>query len=155
MPYEMDEIDDELDIVQGAIEESADEGDALGGFFSKLWKNTKKVVKSGMVKKIAGATAIIYPPVGIPLAAGLAVADKVVAVEEGTRGTKKQQKQVQKAMKHTAALARRGHRGAKRTMALVRTAREVQQAQRAQTGAHRGILITDSGKVIRGYWARA
>jgi hypothetical protein len=67
----------------------------------------KAVVKGGVTKTVAGHVAFLLPPVGIPLAASLAVADKAIQAIEGTRGTPKEQQAVRAAVAQTQAIAKK------------------------------------------------
>lgn len=146
----MHELESEVDAILGELD-----GDYIGGFFGKLIKSVKSVVKNPVVREVAGTAAIVYPPVGIPLAGGLAVADRVIDVEEGLRGGPKAQQQARAALAHTAHLAKQGHPDAKRTMLFIDGARQMRELERKSKGAQRGILITDAGHVVRGVWSRS
>lgn len=53
-------------------------------FLKKVSRGVKKVgkaiVKSPIIKAAAGVVAVVYPPVGVPLTAALAVADKAISM---------------------------------------------------------------------------
>lgn len=97
------------------------------GFFDDLGKvakaaasATKSVVKSPITKSVVGVTAVVYPPVGVPAAAAVAVADKTITELEKGNATAK------KAVVNTTIAAQKGDGGARRmlqTMALVKRAR--------------------------------
>lgn len=124
------------------------EDDELGFGLSDLnpVKHLKKVVKVAagagkLLKPIAGGLAIVYPPVGVPLAAGIMVADKA----NGAINSKdpKRKAAAVRVVAHTVKLAQSGHKGAANGLTLM-----VKRA--AQTRAARQFRVDPrSGRVLR------
>jgi|CXWL01.1.fsa_nt_gi hypothetical protein len=142
--------DNEIDLV-GALDE--DLTDNVGGFFGSLYKKVKKAVKSKLLKKLAIGSAIMFPVGGLGIAGGLALADRVLSVNEGHAG-KKARKQVRAALKRTKMLAQKGDHQAKRTLNTIVEAAKLQKAMRAAGPHVRGVLATQDGKLLRGTWQR-
>lgn len=117
----------------------------------------KTIVKSPIVKTAAGGLAIAFPAVGVPLAAGLVVADRAIKTAEGLRGTPKQQAAMKKTIANTVALAQRGNAGARKAVELMATARRVRETQAKQTQVNLkakttplgGLLVVGHGKNVR------
>lgn len=117
----------------------------------------KTIVKSPIVKTAAGGLAIAFPAVGVPLSAGLVVADRAIRTAEGLRGTAKQQAAMKKTIANTVALAARGNMSAKRAVELMATARRVRETQARQTQVSLkskstplgGLLVVGHGKNVR------
>jgi hypothetical protein len=51
-------------------------------FFSGIAKFAKSVIKSPVVKAVAGGAAIVFPPVGVPAVAAIATANTALALAE-------------------------------------------------------------------------
>lgn len=103
-------------------------------------KGGAAVIKSPITKVVAGGVAIAFPAVGVPLAAGLVVADKALRVAEGVRGTPSQQAAMRRTLKTTVALAAKGDPDAKRAVSFMAAATRIRataagQAARAASGA--------------------
>lgn len=58
------------------------DGMNVGNFLDDAWHATKSVIKSPITKAVAGGVAIVFPPVGVPAAAALVVADRVVRASD-------------------------------------------------------------------------
>lgn len=119
--------------------------------FRKVGRALKKVAQSKVVKGIAGAVAVVYPPAGVPLSAGLAAADKAIAAAErggkavraikrGIRSPTGRQRAdrdarvgraAADAIRHTARVARRGNAEAQRGLALLAVAKRRRAVLRA------------------------
>lgn len=86
-------------------------------FFSKAFKAVKSVAKSKVFQAAAGGLAVVFPPAGVPLAAGVAIANKVVdGVNSADAKIRAQAKAV---IDSTKSLAAQGDVGAKRAIALM------------------------------------
>lgn len=113
--YEGEEEDDSEGGLSGEV--SGFEVGAFGWLkkgFKKIGKAVKSVVRSKLLKYVAGAAAIIYPPVGIPAAAALAASNKVLdAAEKGNKNAKK-------LIKNTLTLAKKGDKEAQRGVKLLK-----------------------------------
>lgn len=113
-------------------------------FFSKAFKAVKSVTHNKLFQAAAGGLAVAFPVVGVPVAAGIAVANKVSnginAVDPKIRA------QAIAAAKNTAELAKKGDVPAKRAVALMRLVHTAKQAghpnqQAAQHKLSRLLLI--------------
>ncbi len=104
-------------------------------FFSKAFKAVKSVTHNKLFQAAAGGLAIAFPVVGIPVAAGVAVANKV---SNGlTSADARVKAQAVAVVKNTADLAKKGDVPAKRAMALlklVHTAKQGDVAARQKLG---------------------
>lgn len=113
------------------------------GFLKKAIKSVGKVatgiVKNPLVKTIAGGVAVVFPPVGVPLAAGIAVANTVVkGVNSAIPEERQQAKQV---VKQTLALAAKGDVGARNAATLFnKRAAAMREAKRFQMNGRTGRL---------------
>lgn len=87
-------------------------------FFKKAFKSIKSVTHSKLFTAGLGGLAVVFPVVGVPLVAGLAVANKVTdglaSADAKIRG------QAQAVVKATVDLAKKGDVPAKRAVALMR-----------------------------------
>jgi hypothetical protein len=104
------------------------------------------------VKGIAGAVAFVYPPVGVPLTAGLAAADRAIAAaEKGARAGRALKKGIRSATGSRRARRDLG-RGAAAARAIKTTALA---ARRGDAEARRGLELLAVAKrrraVLRGF----
>lgn len=92
------------------------------GFFKKIGRGLGKVgkgiVKNPLTKAVAGGVAIVFPPVGVPIAAGVAVTDRVLKDANQKRNPALAAK-AKTAIRNTMALSTRGHVGASNAMTLL------------------------------------
>lgn len=77
---------------------------SIGKAAKGAWKGAKGVIKSPITKAIVGATAVAFPAVGIPAAAGLAAAE--TAVRYGERA-EKEVKRAKKLMRSASPAKRK------------------------------------------------
>jgi len=108
-------------------------------FFSKALGAIKKVANNKVFQVAAGGLAVVFPPAGIPLAAGVAITKKVTDGLNSTDAAIRQQATA--VVKNTAALAKKGDVGAKRSIALMKLTHaatrgtpQAQQAAKAKLG---------------------
>lgn len=92
------------------------------GIFGSIAKIAKAVVKNPITKVAAGGLAIAFPPIGIPAAAGVAIAGKVVDAAQGKRGTPAQQATAKRVVANTIVAARNGDAGAARAVVAMKKA---------------------------------
>ena len=68
------------------MEPSRSESEGNVSFLNDIAKIGKAVLKSPVTKVVAGGVAVVFPPVGVPALAGIAVAEKVVdATDKGVK----------------------------------------------------------------------
>jgi len=102
----------------------------------------KAIVHSPITKVIAGATALVMPAVGVPLAAGLVVADRAIQVADGLRPTTPEKRaRVQAAVRHTIQAAKLktpqglpAHPEAQKFVELMHLAQNLRKAQDKRLG---------------------
>jgi hypothetical protein len=87
-------------------------------FFKNALKAIKKVANNKVFQVAAGGLAVVFPPAGIPLAAGVAITKKVT--DGISSADPKIRQQAVAVVKNTAALAKQGDVGAKRAVALMK-----------------------------------
>lgn len=88
-------------------------------FFKRLGNIVKKVATSKILTAVAGGLAVVFPVVGVPMTAGLAITGKVL---NATKSANPEIAAKAKAMiKNTVQLAKTGDVGAKRAVALMKT----------------------------------
>jgi len=174
MPYE---DPDEVEIL-GALTAVVGEVDILGteemigdigDFFSSVGKAAGAIIKSPITKTIAGAAAIVFPPVGVPASAALVVADRAVRTAEGMRGTPKQQATVRKAVTQSvraasfmSKLVARGKpvpqelKDAARAVEFMALAKKVRrgQAKIANQRPEALVAVDKRGKIKRGHFVQ-
>jgi|GEM_PF-2958510 len=162
MPVESEEEEEEYeDVEEDESEEDEDEMDdsflddaSVEGFFDDVWKGTKAVIKSKVTKVAVGGLAIAFPAVGVPAAAALVAADRVV--RESEKGNPK----AKKLIVNTANLANKGDRHAQAAMKILTIAKESRKMADPQSiaknaaiaharGAHGGWTRTAQGQVKR------
>ncbi len=112
-------------------------------------KLAKTVVKSPVVKTLVTGAAIVFPPVGLPAAAGLAAATAVAkGLESNIPVVRAAAQQV---AKNTAALAKSGNQGASMALAQMVTAKGASIGSKLSTpakGAKRLIFdVHPTGKI--------
>lgn len=78
----------------------------------------KAIVRSPLTKAVTTGLAVVYPPVGVPLAAAVAVADKAISMAESA--DKAVRTTAKALMLNTKKEAAKGDVGAKRAFALMR-----------------------------------
>lgn len=115
--------------------------DELQGFLDFVAKAASSVIKSPITKIVAGAAAFVIPPIGVPAAAALIVADRAVRVAEGFHGNAKKKKIVTAAIAHTVKLAKAGDPDAKRAAEFMKAAQRVRAATAKRTKSTRGTLV--------------
>lgn len=87
-------------------------------FFKKAFKSIKSVTHNKMFQAGLGGLAVVFPVVGVPLVAGVALANKVTdGVASADAKIREQAKMV---IQQTQALAKTGDVGAKRAVALMK-----------------------------------
>lgn len=101
-------------------------------FLDDAWKGVKKVVRSPVTKVVAGGVAVVFPAVGVPAVAGLAIASKTIDNVDPERHAKTKAA----AVKHATAakvLAVRATQAKARGLTAEATAlaAKAQQAQRS------------------------
>jgi len=114
----------------------------IDGFFDDVFSAVKSVgkaiVKSPITKVIAGAAAIVMPAIGLPLAAGLTIADRAIATADGLRTAKSPAAaaRVKKAVAHTIMIAKQktpqgkpAHPEAAKMVELFHVAQKLRKAQ--------------------------
>lgn len=139
-----------------------DDDEILGGFFDSIAKVAggaikgvvkvgKSIVKSPITKVVAGAAAIVIPPVGIPASAALVVADRAVRTMEGFRGDPKKAAVVRQAVTATAQLAKKGDPDARRAVEFIKLAERLRHTQQKRAAAPRarGTLVYRNPKTKR------
>jgi len=151
--------------------------DSIAKPFKAVGKIAKKVIRSPVLKATAMGAAFVFPPIGVPAAAAVVAADKVVgALDKGGRKAAA----ARKLLKPTLSAAKSGDKDAARgaralTLAArlrkqgipVRTAvarARVKQAvarrpvarsaARPAAGAMRGVLVLPGGRVVTGTFQR-
>lgn len=112
-------------------------------FFNSAFKSMKGVMHSNIMKGVVGAIAVVYPPVGVPLAAGLAVANKLTDQAESTVAAVKAE--AQSVIDQTKKLAATGDIGAKRGLALIE---HVAAAKFAADPAVKALARAKLGKLV-------
>jgi hypothetical protein len=124
----------------------------------KAWRDTaKKVVHSGVTKSVVGGVAIAFPPVGVPAAAGLVIADKALQVAEGIQGTPAQQEAMKRTITNTVAAAAKGDQDADRAvhaMALARHLRAVKASKEPSGARVSAPLVHPDGRIEHGVWVK-
>jgi len=140
------------------------------GFFSKIAKVTKSVVRSPITKVAAGGLAIAFPPAGIPAVAGLAIAnttlDRVDQAQAAAkalrlakagkkreanavlRNNKRQRAALAKKLVLSRKLARAGDVGAKRAVSAFRLAAAAKAERRANKKDKRALANARKQKAI-------
>lgn len=108
------------------------------GFFSKAFKAIKSVTKNKIFQAAAGGLAVVFPVVGIPLVAGVAVANKVTDGLDSVNP--KIKAQATAVVKSTVALAKTGDVGAKRAVALMKITRVAKKGNPVQQAAAKAKL---------------
>lgn len=111
---EGDEIGEE---VGRAFAHASEMGYPEIGFFKALGKIGKSIIKSPITKVTAAGLSVAFPAVGVPLAAGVAIADKVVTAAESK--SKVRRKVGRRIIKATAKAAR-VDKDAKRALKLMK-----------------------------------
>lgn len=113
--------------------------------FSSIAKVAKAVIKSPITKVAAGGLAVAFPVVGIPAAAGVAIAGKVVDAAQGKRGTPAQQATAKRVVANTIIAARQGDAGAARAVVAMKKA---QTAKGLVAGMQQpGWFVDRAGKI--------
>lgn len=103
------------------------------GFFKKALKAVKSVANNKLFQVAAGGLAVVFPPAGIPLAAGVAITKKVT---DGLSSVDPKVKaQAVQVVKNTAVLAKQGDVGAKRSLALMKLTSHATKGTPAQKQA--------------------
>jgi len=115
--------------------------DELQGFFDDIARAAGSVLKSPITKMVAGAAAFVIPPIGVPAAAALMVADRAVRTAEGFRGKGKAKKIAHNAIAHTVKLAKQGDPDAKRAAEFMKAAQRVRKAAEKRAKSTRGTLV--------------
>lgn len=115
--------------------------DELQGFFDSIAKVAGDIIKSPVTKVIAGAAALVIPPIGVPAAAALVVADRAVRTMEGFRGNAKKKKIVTEALHETGRLAKQGDPDAQRMVGFLKAAHRIRRASEKRLRATRGTLV--------------
>ena len=152
-------FDDGLGFVKSA-------GKALG-------KAGKAIARSPITKIATGALIIVAPEIGLPLAAGLAVANKVLDAAETppTPGAPpavqavqaKRQLAAKNVVKATLREAHKGHRGAQAAVRDLKiAARERRAAPKHLRAPHlrgapsfKGVLVLRDGTLVKGIYRKA
>mgnify|MGYP006863134606 FL=1 len=152
-------FDDGLGLVKSA-------GKALG-------KAGKAIAKSPITKIATGALIIVAPEIGLPLAAGLAVANKVIDAAEtppnpaappAVRAVQAKRQLVAKnVVKATLREAHTGHRGAQAAVRDLKIAmRERRAAPKHLRAPHlrgapsfKGVLVLRDGTLVKGIYKKA
>lgn len=117
----MTQIDlDHLDF----LDVSGEYDPAVGNIFGDAWRATKKIIKSPVTKVIVGATAVVFPPVGVPATAALIVADRVVRATDSK--DPKKAAAAKATIKATATLAAKGDTHAQAAMKSFDVAKSLQ-----------------------------
>jgi hypothetical protein len=102
-------------------------------FFSKIGKAVSGAVKavSPILKPVAGTLAVVFPPVGVPLAAGIAISDKVVKALNSSDPPKREA--AQRMVAATTQLAASGNVSARNGLTLLgKRAAALREARRWQ-----------------------
>lgn len=164
MPHEVFETEEEMQIIAAYNDEGeiGDFGDWVSGAVKSIGRVAKKVIKSKLTKAVVGGVAIVFPPVGVPAAAALVAADRIVRTAEGSKGTPKQRAAVHRAIKRTVIEAKAGDPDAERAiefMALAKRLRAAQAAAQKRAGGPSGPrvsgpIVTSRGRIVRGVWVR-
>ena len=91
------------------------------GFLKKavnaVGKAAGSVVKNPLVKMVAGGVAVVFPPVGMPIAAGIAISDKVLREVNSKNPQKKAAGNA--VVRNTMDLAAKGSVGASNALTLM------------------------------------
>jgi hypothetical protein len=146
-----------------------DDDALISGFFDDVVSSVAKVgagiIKSPITKVVAGATAVVFPPVGIPATAALVVADQAIRVAEGMKGTPKQQAVMKKAIGHTVKVAtgkiaapRALKLDAQRAVSFMSATRKLRATEAEKVAKGRpileGLFVDKNGRVTRGRFAK-
>lgn len=90
--------------------------------FKSIGKIAKSVIKSPILKVGTAGLAVAFPVVGIPAAAGVAAAGKIVDAAQGKKGTPAQQASAKRVVANTIVAAREGDAGAQRALEAMKKA---------------------------------
>lgn len=123
--------DEELQIDPQAILDLMDWSDnpEMGNLLGDIGKGLKSVVKHPLTKMVAGGVAVAFPAVGVPLVAGIAVADQLVTAAEQTK-LPKRQAAAKKIVKRTVAAAKAGDKDAGRAVKIITAVAKKKRASR-------------------------
>lgn len=91
----------------------------------------KTLAKSPIVKTVAAGAAIVFPPVGVPLAAGVATAAAIAAATESKIPA--QAKAAAQVVLNTAQLAKSGDKGAQQALGAIDMAKQALKAEQARS----------------------
>lgn len=114
-----------------------------GSVASTAGKVGLKLAKSPLVKVTAGAAAFVFPPVGVPLAAGVAAANVIAANVHSLDPRKR--KAAKKVVIHTAAVAKKGDADARRGLKLLAAARKASKAKNRRVVFE----VTRNGRILK------
>lgn len=138
-----------------------------------LGKAGKAVVRSPITKVATGALIIVAPSIGLPLAAGLAVANKVLDAAEtapnpsapsAVRAVQaKRQAAAKNVVKATLREAKRGHRGAQAAVRDLKIAVRERKAapphlrdpRLRNVASYKGVLVLRDGTLVKGIYKKA
>lgn len=88
----------------------------------------KAIVRSPLTKAVTTGLAVVYPPVGVPLAAAVAVADKAISMAESA--DKAVRTTAKALMLNTKREAAKGDQGAQRAFALMKSRLAIRDAKK-------------------------
>lgn len=123
--------------------------DAVGNWFSSAWKGVKKGVKavgkvarSPALKAVAGGLALVVPPAGAGLAAGIAAAEVANKVAANVQSSNPKVKGAfANLIRRTAALSKAGDPGARAGLAMIVNAQRAQRGVAAVASPARALAV--------------
>jgi hypothetical protein len=116
--------------------------------FRRVSRSLKSVVRSPVLKTVAGGVAISFPVVGVPAVAGVALANRALAVADQSPA---KAKALKRTIARTQVLARAGDEPARRALSALSLAAAARQREPAAMAKVRRIgLRATIGSAIGG-----
>lgn len=117
--------------------------------FKSIGKIAKSVIKSPILKVGVSGLAVAFPVVGIPAAAGVAAAGKIVDAAQGKAGTPAQQASAKRAVANTIVQAKQGDASAQRALTAMKKAQVAKALVSGMSKQEPGYFVDRSGRFRR------
>lgn len=108
-------------------------------------KTARNIATNPMVRVGAAGAAFVFPPVGVPLAAGVEMANALASATRSVDAKKRQA--AAKTVLRTAAAARKGDADAKRGLRLLAQAKKMRKLKKGEVRL--SFIIGPSGRIFR------
>lgn len=135
-PFFEDAWDDEAQMhgepidAQGFADYVNDEPEMGRSLLKTIGRGLSSVARHPLTKVVAGGVAFAFPPVGVPLVAGVAVADQLVTAAQSANPKRKAA--ASKIVKRTVAAAKAGDKDAGRAARILSAVARKKKAVRGQ-----------------------